>query len=62
MLEDQVEWLRQQNSHCETNLAALSEENAKLEKFVAENEGKSTDLNVDNLDTLVYANDPFSAK
>lgn len=61
-LEDQIDWLKHQNTTCDSNITVLQEENARLEAFVQESQGRSTDLTEDNLDTLVHPSDPFSEK
>lgn len=61
-IEDQLDWLKHQNATCDTNITTLKEENTRLETFVRESQGRSQEINEDNLDTLVHPSDPFSEK
>jgi hypothetical protein len=63
-LEDQIDYIKNQGGVCEQNIRQLQEENQRIERFVNEScsSGKKQEINEENLDSLVYASDPYSGK
>lgn len=61
-LEDQLDSLKQRSTHCDTQIQQLTKENERLDAYLQSAGTNQIELTDENLDTLVYPADPYSAK